>query len=209
MCSIFGSFNKNRVIELAELNQFKGTFSYSLTQDDRSHKAFGKFDNDIVNDIVQTDNYVIGHVQAPTGGMVKDDNRIHPTSIGKSLLWHNGLLTKRGIKYLQDYLDTTEEFDTKLLHEYFVRYNFTFLEKIEGLLTCIFKHGSDFYVFRTKHGKLYVNDELELSSERFEGSKCINYDTIYKMNFAEKRLQPVSYFKTNRYNFIIKGELND
>jgi hypothetical protein len=209
MCSIFGSFNKNRVIELAELNQFKGTFSYSLTQDDRSHKAFGKFDNDIVNDIVQTDNYIIGHVQAPTGGMIKDDNRIHPTSVGQSLLWHNGLLTKRGIKYLQDYLDTTEEFDTKLLHEYFVRYNFTFLNKIEGLFTCIFKHGTGYYVFRTKHGKLYVNEELDLSSERFEGSKCINYDTIYKMNFAEKRLQPVSYFKTNRYNFIIKGELDD
>ncbi len=58
-------------------------------------------------------------------------------------------------------------------------------------------------------GKLYVNDELDLSSERFEGSKCINYDTIYRMNFVEKLLQPVSYFKTNRYNVIINGELDD
>ena len=207
MCSIFGSFDKSKIEELAVLNQHRGTFSYSLTQDKRTCKDFGEFDPSVIDTVKSTNSYMIGHVQAPTGGMVEDFNRIHPTSIGSSLLWHNGLLTPRGIKHLQDSLKTDEEFDTKLLHEHLVKNNFTGLGEIEGLFTCVFKLGEDYYIFRTKHGKLYVNDNLDISSEKFEGSKCINYDTIYKMDFERMKLMEVSYFKTKRFNYIIEGEL--
>ena len=209
MCSIFGSFNRVVLSELVHMNQFKGTFSYSLTQGDRTHKDFGTFNQSTIALIGKSDEYMIGHVQAPTGGMVEDTTRIHPTSIGSSLLWHNGLITPRGITYLQTKLESDEEFDTKLLHEYFVKNNFTGLGEIEGLFTCVFKHGNEFYVFRTKHGKLYVNDDLDISSERFKDSKCINYDTVYRMDFERMKLQPVSKFKTKRFNYIIEGEMDD
>jgi len=227
MCSIFGSFDKFKLEELAELNQFRGNFSYSVTQDGRTTKDFGKFNNEALTFIMgrhpprasvkpfkpeNHNTYTVCHVQAPTGGMVKEMDRIHPTYLptgGSSLLWHNGLIRPAGIKYLQGYLSTDEEFDTLLLHKYLVRYNFTGLGDIEGLFTCVFKHGTEFYLFRTKHGKLYVDDNLTISSERFEGSKCINYDTVYRMDWPSKSLQEVSYFKTKRFNYIIEGEMND
>lgn len=211
MCSIFASFDKKRLKDLAVLNQFRGNFSYSVTQDRRTLKGFGDFNNDDLDTIAINDDYIIGHVQAPTGGMIKDLARVHPTEgyALQSLLWHNGLLTPRGIRYLQESLDTTEEFDTKLLHLHLIKNNFAGLGEIEGLFTCMFQFANEIYVFRTKHGKLYVDDDLNISSERFDNSKCINYDTVYRLNMVEKKLDPISKFKTKRFNYIIEGEMND
>ena len=62
-------------------------------------------------------------------------------------------------------------------------------------------------VFRTKHGKLYVDENLSISSERFEGSKCINFDTVYEIDWENRVLKPIANFKTRMFNFIIKGEM--
>ena len=207
MCSIFGSFREDIFVDLAKLNQFKGNFSCSITQGNRTAKDFGKFNKDALNSMPLDHQYLIGHVQAPTGGMVEDRDRIHPTTQGTSLLWHNGLLTSGGIKYLQGELDTLEEFDTKLLHEALL--NDIDLSNIEGLFSCVFKKDHEFFIFRTKHGKLYIDEDLNLSSERFPRSKCINYDTVYRLDFRSDDIEVVSKFKTKKFNYIIEGETNE
>ena len=220
MCSIFGSFDKDVIKKLLKLNQFRGNFSYSITQGDKVVKDFGPFDTDRLDEFNDED-YIICHVQAPTGGMIKDRDRIHPTEDVNSKLWHNGLLKPKGIKYLQEDLDETITFDTKLLHKHLLKSNFTRLSAIEGLFSCVFQYANEIFLFRTKHGKLYINEDLSISSVRFSGisklhrplekSKNINYDTVYKLDLNSRTLNnaltKVGKFETKKYNYIINGEL--
>lgn len=217
MCSIIGSLDKSKFKALVNLNQFRGNFSYSFTVYSYSTgfggkkiqdqvKGFGQFDTNLSIGAIAGCFY-IGHVQAPTGGLVKDFSRIHPTQINSSMLWHNGIITSRGIKYLQKLLDTTETFDTLLLHQAIQKFGVAELSKIEGLFACLYYDSKDFFIFRSKHAKLYIDEELSISSERFEGSKCINYDTVYKLDFNEKDIIIYDKFKTLRYNIVISGEL--
>jgi glutamine phosphoribosylpyrophosphate amidotransferase len=205
MCSLIGSFSAEKFKELIDINQFRGTFSYSYfnTNTAKIQKDFGAYNYSIV----EFDGFKIGHVQAPTGGLIKDTNRIHPTEIHSSLLWHNGIITSRGIKFLQELTNSTETFDTLLLHKAIHQEGFKILSKIEGLFTCVFYFENNYYVFRSKHGKLYVDDDLNFSSEKFENSKCINFDTVYMLDFNEKKLIICDSFETLRYNVVIDGEI--
>jgi len=205
MCSIIASFKKEKVSDLVKLNMHRGSFSWSVTNDGKTEKGFGTFNFECL-DQINGNGYIISHIQAPTGGMVKDFDRIHPTLHNGSKLWHNGILTPRGIKYLQNKLNINIAFDTELLHKSIEKFGFEILDSIEGLFSCLYYNGKDYFIFRTKHGKLYIDTDLNISSERFEDSKCINYDTIYKIDFENKNIIEVSEFKTKRFNIIIQGE---
>lgn len=214
MCSIIGSFSKNMIIDLVGINQYRGNFSYSITCINydkniiaKQVKEFGEFNEDILSKM--PDNmYYICHVQAPTGGLIQDLGRIHPTkSIDESYLWHNGIIMPCGISYIQTELNTNITFDTKLLHEYLNIKKWHGLSDIEGLFVCLYYFKHNLYMFRTKHGKLYIDDELNISSERFKNSKCINFDKIYKLNLQNKCFDVVDSFKTKKFNIVIRGEL--
>ncbi len=208
MCSIVASYSKEKLEELIEKNQFRGNFSYSYTELERNGvphsqlKGFGKFPHNIISE----ERYKISHVQAPTGGMIKDHKRIHPTEINLSMLWHNGLITPRGIKFLQNNLNSKETFDTLLIHKYLEKNNFNFskLSEIEGLFSCLMLVKDTLYIFRTKHGQLWIDKNMNISSVEFENSFCIPYDKVYKIDFQTLKLIEKNSFKTKRFNFIIK-----
>lgn len=210
MCSIIASFDKQTLKDLVKLNQFRGSFSYSIMdlKTMSLHKDFGKYQE---KHIESCTGFVISHLQLPTGGLIQDINRIHPTIINDSYLYHNGIITPRGMKYMQNYNNQglTETFDTKLLHNHL--YNsqdwVNELSNIEGLFACVYIRNNKIYLFRTKHGKLYIDKDMSISSERFDNSKCINYDTVYELNLQTKSLIEIGKFKTNRYNIIVPGEL--
>lgn len=210
MCSIIGSYDSKQFLKLVELNQHRGNFSHSFAgfNPDKGivtiEKDFGPYNTDLVT---KYNGYKIGHLQAPTGGLIKDKNRIHPTIIENSYLWHNGLLLPKTIRQLQEELNETETFDTYLLHRAIIKFGFDVLSEIEGLFTCLFVKGNEVFVFRTKHGKLYIDEAMNLSSERFESSKCINYDTIYQLDLKNNAIKEVGKFKTKNFNYVIKGEL--
>jgi hypothetical protein len=208
MCSIIGSFNKAKVKELIILNQERGSFSYSISLLDIENmkiieqvKDFGLFDFDKLDEYKDDINiYYICHIQSPTSGLINDKNRIHPTRIFESYLWHNGI-----IKSINN--EDIIRFDTLTMHEYLFNEGFDILSDIEGLFSCLYIDDSIAYIFRTKHGKLYIDDDLNISSERFENSKCINSDLIYSLDFKNKNIIIEDQFKTKKYNYIIKGEL--
>lgn len=206
MCSIMASYKLETIKKLVKLNEHRGNFSWSITQNLKTNKDFGMFNFEVLESLPD-DNYTICHIQAPTGGLIEDTMRIHPTVIGNSKLWHNGLLTPRGIAFLQDKLGIKETFDTYLLHFAIVNYGFEILSEIEGLFSCLLYLRGRYYLFRTKHGKIYVDDSLTLSSERFEDSKCINFDTVYEIDFENNKLIEKDKFKTKRFNYIIEGEI--
>ena len=204
MCSIIVAKDKQTTEELILLNQHRGDFSFSCTnfinnRPDTQVKAFGGYDFGVAP---MTDNLQVCHVQAPTGGMTKDTNRIHPTMIDQTMLWHNGILTPRGIRFLQDRLGTEETFDTKLLHQAILRYGYDILSQIEGMFSCVYYNGTELHMFRTKHGKLFTDLE-NISSERFPGSRCIDADRVYRVSDTEV----IDQFRTLRYNYVIPGEM--
>lgn len=212
MCSIIGSFSKDKIKELVALNQHRGNFSYSISLIDTNTneikeqvKEFTEFDFEILDKCYESKEiYYLCHVQAPTGGLVKEFNRIHPTQHDGTWMWHNGIIKPRGIKDLQKHLETDITFDTQLLHE---SLNTQFsLSDVEGLFACAYLTEDGLFLFRSKHAKLYIDEDLNISSEQFDGSKCINFDTIYKVNFNDF-LTKVGEFTTKRFNIVVPGEL--
>jgi len=211
MCSIIGSFKKKKLIELIEQNQFRGLFAHSYTLYDvlsmsilYQRKIFGTFDFDIIDD--EKENvYYICHFQAPTGGIHDDLNKIHPTKIGNSYLFHNGLIKRKSIQYLQKKYNTPSDFDTYLLHNLLPEWHE--LSEIEGLFSSLYIDQSGFYLFRSKHGKLYIDDDFNISTEQFKKSLCIHYDTVYKLDLQQKSMIEIAKFTTKRYNIVIEGDL--
>lgn len=206
MCSIIASYSKETLENLVDLNQFRGNFSFSYLEFETNKliKQFGQYDKSVINN---NQNYKISHLQAPTGGLVHEENRIHPTMIGDSKLYHNGIITPRGVKFLQNKLNSTETFDTWLLHQAIEKFGFDILSEIEGLFSCLYIKDDKIFIFRTRHGKLYIDSEMSISSERFEDSKCINYDTVYEVDLINKTVNIINKFKTLRCNIVVQGEL--
>jgi len=212
MCSIIASFSKDKIKDLVKINQYRGNFSYSISAInintmlvEKTIKDFGLFNYSSLDNIKEGF-YYICHVQAPTNGILNLKERIHPTELKNSRLWHNGIITPKGVKYLQNSTNINSTFDTELLHTSLYYNQFKQLSEIEGLFSCVYLN-QILTLFRTKHGKLYIDEDLNISSERFQNSKCINYNTIYKVDFKEKNIIIYDTFKTKRCNFIIQGEL--
>lgn len=209
MCSIIGSRSNDILRELIKLNSHRGNFSYSMSRvvDNKVQsqiKGFGPFDTSKIED---TTDYRVCHIQAPTGGLIKDIDRIHPTKIDNSYLFHNGILTHKGMDILNQKNNSNITFDTLLLHTLVNKYGFDILSEVDGLFTCLYIDNDDIFVFRTKHGKLYIDKDINISSERFGNAKCINYDTVYKLNIVNKTINEVHTFKTLSYNFVVRNEM--
>ena len=215
MCSILGSFEKEKIRELVDVNKHRGNFSYSITAWDieenlivEQYKDFGDFDHKKLDKIIDRDDiYYLCHVQAPTGGMMEDITRVHPVRIDTSYLFHNGILQRRTIKKLQKKYSEANDFDSYLLLKSLIEEGFEGLSDIEGLFTCAYIRQNALHLFRTKHGKLYADANLSISSEKFPDSFMINYDTIYRMNLKDKVLDIIDEFETKKYNLILEGEL--
>jgi len=209
MCSIIASFSKSKILELVEINQHRGNFSYSISMYNpttkriiNTYKDFGEFNKEALKKITGYV-YYICHIQAPTSGLTVLTERIHPTEINNTYLWHNGIIKPQGMKYLKNTSKVSNNFDTYLLHT--VLPDYKKLSEIEGLFACLYVNDG-IKLFRTKHAKLYIDDDMNISSEYFEGSKCINYDTVYELNLNNRRISKIDNFETKRFNIIIQGE---
>jgi glutamine phosphoribosylpyrophosphate amidotransferase len=216
MCAIIGSFNKKTVIDLIEKNQHRGRVAYSISlfnlEDSLVTAEYGngEFDAAYLENMKIDGCYIVCHLQSPTGIGDPDGNSVHPNIINNtqqnSYLWHNGILMPSAMQMLQQkFCNST--FDTFLLHQWLAGNGS--LDDIEGSFACVFIVNGSVKLFRSKHAKLYIDENMTISSEYFEGSKCINADRIYEMNFTDNSLVIESYFKTKRYNIIIEGDLDD
>lgn len=206
MCSIIAGWKSEVVKDLIDINQHRGNFSYSYTEFNNKPscqvKDFGPFNKSLI----ECNCYKVCHVQSPTSSLKEDESRIHPVTNNNNMLWHNGIVTPRGIKHLQKILITDEEFDTKLIFDSLEKFGFDILSDIEGLFACLYYNDDSFYIFRSKHAKVYIDADMNISSEKFENSFCLPYDIIYKIHLQDKFLEEVCNFKTKRYNIVISGD---
>lgn len=184
MCSIVGSYSKTKFLELIKLNTYRGAFSHSLTiikQDGYSiTKDFGPFNEDLLNmDYYEEGDYILGHCQAPTNGLVKEYDRIHPYQ-GELTLLHNGIIKDAEVTRINTGLGKDYVWDTQALAEY-IKDDFKKLSEIEGSFACVCIKNNEVFVFRNAISPLYADSECNLSSTKFAGSEMIMNNSIYKL----------------------------
>ena len=128
MCAIFGSKDKDKFLELAELNQYRGNFAHSTTvfqtgmfqhypeAEKVIHVTTNTGEGEFKDSITMSEEeykttYYLGHVQAPTTDSVKT----HPSNINGDLLWHNGIIKDYQVQEWKQELGNVD-WDLSLIH---------------------------------------------------------------------------------------------
>lgn len=183
MCSIIGSYSKDTFVDLLNLNRYRGAFSHSLIlfQKDRCmvFKGFGDFNLELL-DNVEPGDYLLGHCQAPTNGLVKEYSRIHPYVKDNFKILHNGIIKKHEVERLNKELNTNNDWDTQVLGDY-ISDDFNKLSEIEGSFACGCIKENELYIFRNAISPLFLDNVTNISSTKFGSAKMIEHNNIYKL----------------------------
>ena len=195
MCAISGSFNPDKLKELYKLNAYRGELSYSIT----SFLPYDNFYNEVgvlvqdsgpmPDDVLKfatelPGRFYIAHSQAPT----TQSGHMHPATYGDCFLWHNGIIKQKSLP--------ENTWDTLWLLENITNYGWSSLSRIDGTFACVmYNHGS-LFVFRNEISPLFIDDELNISSTKFDGSRPLEPNIVFKLNLRDKRLSAEAYFET-------------
>jgi len=201
MCSIIGSFNKSTLTELYKLNSYRGELSYSVCtfrkqKDDLQigflMQAPGKMDDRFIPTYpYQPDDYFICHSQAPT----TDSTNIHPANVDGALLWHNGIIKQKELE--------EGTWDTQWLLKNILTKGWGFLSDVDGTFACVMYDGKSLYAFRNEISPLFIDEQFNISSTRFEGSSSLVPNTIWKLDFKTRYLEFVGSFTTKENPYFI------
>lgn len=209
MCAIIGSFSIEKLKELVELNSYRGNHSFSFGEYDletkefrQLRKSFGEFN--LGGLLIRNNCYYIAHIQAPTTQAISHNN-IHPSEYEGSLLWHNGILKEDFINHLQEEFNTNEEWDTHLMHKY-IKYigGYEVLDSINGTFSCLMNFTTgDWRLFRNEISPMFMDDDLNISSTKFENSYPTPPNQVLEIDFDNKKLIKLHEFTTfeNPYYF--------
>ena len=194
MCSISASFSRNKIIELCELNSYRGQHSHSISYYDTKNKKMVSVERKLgpidYNDINQVyGDYIIVHQQAPTTENASIEF-IHPAKSGKLLLWHNGILKPETIKKLQKEVNSNSTWDSYLLADYLV-FN-TRPDNIDGSFACLMEESGELYLFRNEIAPMFIDNDLNISSTKFEGGKAIEPNKMFVFSFEDNKLLKTS-----------------
>lgn len=204
MCGIFCSFDKKRINDLRELNSYRGSHSYSVyLVGGVIYKAMG----DMNMDMVPESGYKICHVQAPTTEARSIDS-VHPaTKNGYMMLWHNGIIKNFDVERLQKKQGTSIQWDTALLldeldsDEWLAN-----LSEVNGSFACVFYDGGEVYVFRNEISPLFYDDELNISSVKFDGSRSLPPNKVFMLDLKQKCLVDMDFEFTTKENPYYFGD---
>ena len=196
MCALFGSPDRQRFVELALLNSYRGSHSHSICTTDQSngvitscYKTMGEFQ---MLDTISGD-YYIGHAQAPTTE-AKSMDSVHPSVEGSGFLWHNGILFDSYVKTMQKEQGIKCNWDTKLLHHKLNKEGFSSLSQVKGSFACVYNDGANTYLFRNENCPLFT-DGVSYSSTEFMSSNPIQANVVYQLKSNKITKTPIT-FKT-------------
>lgn len=202
MCGIFASFNRDKFLELSQLNAYRGSQSSSVVHFNPGwgvstiNRAPGFLDPFKVRD---DSSFKIGHLQAPTTD-AEAISSIHPAGIefGTKLLWHNGIVKQFEVERLQKKYQTDEKWDTMLLL-YELQDPETWLanlSSINGSFACVYVEGDMLYLFRNEISPLFIDADLNISSVKFPGSESMTPNCVHMVDFQTRTLMEVGSFHT-------------
>lgn len=208
MCAIVGSFNRDKLIELIELNSYRGSHSYSFSilnpktgELEVRVKQLGTFQPDSSDCQLPEGYYGIVHIQAPTTD-AKHIGDVHPAKEANAHLWHNGIIKANHVKVLQSRYGVDTNWDTKLLLRA-VLTSFNELNYMDGSFSCLLHDDNRAYLFRNDISPMFYDNNLNISSTKFERSISTPSNRVLVMDFVAKCLYNVCEFKTveNPYFF--------
>lgn len=200
MCAIFGSFKLDKLKELYELNRYRGELAYSLAcfqfNGERIRNKFlwggrTSFPDDTWDLLKDVKGYYVAHIQAPT----TDTEEVQPSVFHNTLLWHNGIVKQKELE--------ENEWDTRTLHKGFLKYGESFLSDVDGTFACVYHSGSSLYVFRNEISPLFYDDEMNISSTEFEGSKSLPPNHLFDMNIYMHQIRSIGEFTTKENPYFI------
>ncbi len=199
MCSISGSFSKEKIVELCELNKYRGEHSHSISYYNPVEKIFlwvdrnlGPIDYSRIN--IPEGYYCIVHQQAPTTENTTKEF-IHPAQIGGSLLWHNGILKPGIIDVLQKLTGfVNNSWDSYLLLCYIYNYGLRAFNPIEGSFSCLYYdvREPELYLFRNRIAPMFYDDNMNISSTKFDDCTSLPAESVFT-------------FKPDKYEILSTG----
>lgn len=207
MCGIFASFSRDKFIELGYKNAYRGSSSCSVSHVvPEGEVGIEKSANRTFDQLgVQSDTSVfkIGHIQAPT--TIADlTASIHPATIDGHMLWHNGIVKDFDVKRLQSELNSSDSWDTKLiLKSILATSGWDTLSDINGSFACVYVEGNTVYVFRNEISPLFVDDELNMSSVKFPGSRSLPPNKVFMLDLVNKEFLEVGEFTTKENPYFM------
>ena len=199
MCGIFCSFNVDTFNELAILNQYRGNVNHSisgLTLPSTNMLYVNRF-NEPYNPVTDLNgaDYLIGHIQAPTG-QYENGTNIHPTVCEDELLWHNGILKEFEIERLQIKHNTMVNWDSFLLLKE-ISQNVENLSTIDGSFAGLFySNEKELFIFRNVLAPLYYDVDLNISSTKFKNSVLLTPNIVFKVCFKSMCFIQTKLFET-------------
>lgn len=204
MCSIVGSFDRQTIVDLCELNAYRGQYSHSVSYYDTINNKFTSISRDFgpvnYNGIDIPDNhYCVVHMQAPTTD-AKDTQNIHPAQIGNQLLWHNGIIKFKEVEKLKENYALNSDWDTYILLYHMIENG---IPELDGTFSCLFYDDYRMYLFRNEISPMFYDDEMNISSTKFNNSSPTEPNQIILFEPHLKIVQPILSFKTieNPYYF--------
>lgn len=216
MCAIVGSRDFDTLVNLVELNSYRGSHSHSFSLYDIStgkmilcNRDFGM--PDLRHMVIPDNNYAIVHIQAPTTE-AKDMNSIHPATSGNitnftpdHALWHNGIIKESVVKKFEPKYKT--KWDTKQILLSIIEQwgSFDALNEMDGAFSCLYynKDQGKLFIFRNEISPMFIDDNLNISSTKFEGSKATDPNLVLQLDFTNSIIPVVGSFTTveNPYYF--------
>lgn len=214
MCGIVGSYSIDALIELFELNKNRGQHSWSLFEINIKERSVsgvrgkGAFDKNLAGGLSIGDFYYIGHCQAPTNGKSFETNT-HPAQSGSGYLFHNGILKSQYVKILKHTLRSECNWDTKLLLEYLTvpenKILFERLSEVDGSFACVLlQQEKNPHIFRNATSPLYIDKNLNLSSNSFYGSEMLHAGKVFEMDLESRGLRLTTTFDNIDKPFFIQ-----
>lgn len=191
---------RDKFIELGYKNAYRGSSSCSVShifptgEVDVARSANRTFDQLIISGATTV--YKMGHIQAPTTA-AETMTSIHPAEQGSTLLWHNGIVKDFDVKRLQLHVDSTDAWDTLLILKAILQDDgWSVLSTINGSFACLMVEDDTVFVFRNEISPLFVDDELNMSSVKFAGSRALPANKVFMLDLANKELLEVGEFTT-------------
>jgi hypothetical protein len=208
MCGICGSNDYAQFTELMHENIKRGSFSCSLTAIDvRSYRIIDQiktFDTEKLGNLLSklktgSGIYYIGHTQAPTGGLIRNKSRIHPSrivletpsTITDTSLWHNGVLTEA---FMKENAWDPKMWDTELIHTIIFNDGIKALSDVKGSFACVYlRSTSSLKVFRNPQAPIFWSANA-FSSLPFKGSAPLGSNCVYSIDKSGKLTKTTEKF---------------
>jgi hypothetical protein len=138
--------------------------------------------------------FFIAHSQAPTSNA----SNIHPASYGGALLWHNGIIKQ---KTLEDGV-----WDTQWMLTQIVDYGWSALSRVDGSFACVMYNEGKLYAFRNEISPLFVDNNLNISSTKFDSSYPITPNFVWEFDMEWKMLRNIAHFETFENPYYMENE---